>query len=72
MINADREAASTTRVEVSKLRRDVTEISEHMENNNTAITEHFIVVETASATTSSNFTDFTKNITEAYRTVYED
>jgi hypothetical protein len=42
MINADREAASTTRVEVSRLQRDVSEINECMEFNNSAINERFM------------------------------
>jgi hypothetical protein len=72
MITADREAASSTRLAVSQLRREVTEISEHIENNNTAISERFIVVETANATTQSNLAAITKNLTEAYKTVYDE
>ena len=45
MITADRNAASKTRVEVAGIRREVTEITECMENNNTAIDERFIVLE---------------------------
>ena len=72
MINTDRQAASTTRIEVSKLQRDVTEIGEYMESNNTAIDERFIVLELDSAAKSSTLAEFTKNITDAYRTVYEE
>ena len=71
MINADRKAASTTRVEVSGIRREVTELTECMDSNNTAIDERFIVLEQDSATKSSTLAEFTKNVTEAYRTVYE-
>ena len=45
MITADRNAASKTRVEVSGIRREVTELTECMDNNNTAIDERFIVLE---------------------------
>jgi hypothetical protein len=72
MINADREAASTTRVEVSRLRRDVSEINECMEFNNSAINERFIVLEKDSATKTTTLAAFTKTLTEAYRTVYEE
>jgi hypothetical protein len=72
MINSDRLAASTTRVEVSELRRDVTELSKCMDSNNTAIDERFVIIETDSATKSSTLADFTKKVTEAYKTVYEE
>jgi hypothetical protein len=72
MINTDRQAASTTRIEVSRIRKDVTEIGECMESNNTVIDERFIVLEQDSAAKSSTLTEFTKKITDAYRTVYEE
>ena len=72
MITADRNAASKTRVEVSGIRREVTELTECMDNNNSAIDERFIVLEEDSATKSSHLTEFTKQITDTYRTVYEE
>ena len=45
MITADRNAASKTRVTVSDIRREVTELTECMDNNNSAIDERFIVLE---------------------------
>ena len=70
MINADREAASTTQVEVSRVRKDVSEIDKCMESNNTAIDERFIVLETDSVNKSKTLAEFTKTLTDAYRTVY--
>ena len=72
MITADRNAASKTRVEVSGIRREVTELTECMDNNNSAIDERFIVLEKDSATKSSDLAEFTKQITDTYRTVYEE
>jgi hypothetical protein len=72
MINSDRKAASTTRIEISGIRREVTELAECMDSNNTAIDERFVILETDSATKSSTLADFTKKVTEAYKTVYEE
>jgi hypothetical protein len=72
MITTDRKAASTTRIEISGIRREVTEIAECIDNNNTAIDERFSALEQDSATKSSTLAEFTKSITEAYRTVYEE
>ena len=69
-INTDREAASTTRLEVSRIRRDVTELSECMENNNPAIDERFTALEQENATKAKALAEFTKTITDAYQAVY--
>ena len=62
-INTDREAASTTRVELSRLRKDVTELSECMEHNNPAIDERFIALEKENATKTTQLAEFTKTLT---------
>jgi hypothetical protein len=72
MINTDREAASTTRVDVSRIRRDVSELNGCMESNNTAIDERFIVLENDNSNKSTTLAEFTKTLTDAYRTVYEE
>jgi hypothetical protein len=71
-INTDREAASTTRVEVSKLRKDVTELSECMEHNNPAIDERFTALEQENATKATALEQFTKTLTDAYQAVYKE
>jgi hypothetical protein len=72
MLITDREAASTTRVDVSRIRRDVSKLNECMESNNTAIDERFIVLENDNLNKSTTLADFTKTLTDAYRTVYEE
>jgi hypothetical protein len=72
MINTDRAAASTTRVEVSRIQRDVTEINECMESNNSAIDERFIVLENDSVNKTTTLAAFTKTLTDAYRTVFDE
>jgi hypothetical protein len=72
MITSDRQAASTTRIEVSKLLSDVTKISDYMDSNNTAIHDRFTVLEQDSTAKASAIAEFSKTITEAYRKVSEE
>ena len=72
MINTDRAAASTTRVEVSRIRRDVTDLNECMESNNSSIDERFTILETDSTNKSNTLAEFTKTLTDAYRTVFDE
>jgi phage host-nuclease inhibitor protein Gam len=72
MINADREAASTTRVEVSRVRKEISELDKYMDSNNTAIDERFIELEADNANKTTTIAEFTKTLTEAYRTFYEE
>ena len=72
MIITDRAAASTTRVEVSRLQRDVTDLNECMESNNSSIDERFTILETDSTNKSNTLAEFTKTLTDAYRTVFDE
>jgi hypothetical protein len=63
LINTDREAASSTRLEVSTLRKEVTTISECMEFNNPAIDERFTTLEQENATKTTSLAEFTKTLT---------
>ena len=66
MITADREAASATRIALSKLQEEVTHNGNCMGLNNDEIFERFELIEQARDKETAQLEEFTKNLTDQY------
>ena len=72
MIIADREAASITRVTLSKLEEEVTHNGHCMETNNEEIYERLGDIEKAKLDETKQLQEFTKSLTDQYRVVFDE